>query len=550
MRDGFNRRAFLAGGAAAVGLALTRRSARARQASQPLPPIEPRPGARRLRLGTFADELARISPLADAALAPLALGSDVLDLQRAMDDGRLSSRQLALWSIARIRRFDPDKLRAVVELNPDALAIADALDGERSAGRARGPLHGIPVLLKDNVGTGDAMRTTAGAAALAEARCDRDALLVTALRRAGALVLGKTNLSEWAYWMAWYAPSGYSVIGGQTLSPWGIGIDPVGSSTGSAVAVAAGFAPLAVGTETAGSIIAPAARASVVGMRPTLGLVSRDRVIPISDELDSAGPIARTVTDAAALLTALATPVDPFDRATPLAAGMHGTNFLAALTDDALRGARIGVVWEGGEAGWSDEQAVRYLGLEPAVATLRRAGATIGVARPAPFAVSYPLFDAPANWAMRHGVDRYLRSTRAPVSSLAEVVAFNDAAPARYAPWGQQRLQESVACPLSESEARGAAAELRASARHWLDDLLDGGEFDALLGVDNLQSLVYPPAGYPAITVPLGASVAGYPFGATFIGRRRDDARLLGLAYAFEQASRWRIAPDLAALFG
>ncbi len=546
---GWDRRRVSRRGLAAAGagmLAALHSGTRAR--AQEFPPILPRPALRTPRFAPFADDLASRPAGRLLAQSRLILGANVLELQEAMDAGLLSSRDLAAWCIERVRRFDARRLRSVVELNPDALRIAAALDGERAAGRVRGPLHGIPVLLKDNIGTGDRLHTTAGAAALIAARSDRDALLVAALRQAGALVLGKTNMSEWAYWMAWYAPSGFSSVGGQTLCPWGIGVDPFGSSTGSAVAIAGGFAPLAVGTETVGSIIAPSARASVVGMRPTLGLVSRDRVIPLSDEFDSAGPMTRCVTDAAAVLTAIAAPVDPLDRMTAEAAGLQGTDFIAALDAGSLRGARIGVICDGPEAALPDEQAIAYLGLERAAVAMRIAGATVSVVRAEPFGVTYQSFDAPASWSMGRGVDAYLQATGAPVASLAEVVAFNDTIPDRYAPWGQQRLQECIYSPLSEAEARSAAGDLRAGARAWLDALLDGGECDALVGIDNLQSLAYPTAGYPAITVPLGASVAGYPYGATFIGRRREDARLLGIAYAFERATRWRILPDLAAL--
>lgn len=543
-RRRLSRRRLFAVGAGALSVSMLADKSRA----QEFPPILPRPALRTPRFAPFAARLVARPDAVRFVQSRLALGANVLEMQEAMDDGLVSSGDLSAWCIERIRRFDAGRLRAVVELNPDALRIAAALDGERAAGRVRGPLHGIPVLLKDNIGTGDRLHTTAGAAALIDARSDRDALLVAALRRAGALVLGKTNMSEWAYWMAWYAPSGFSSVGGQTLCPWGIGVDPFGSSTGSAVAVAAGFAPLAIGTETVGSIIAPSARASVVGMRPTLGLVSRDRVIPLSDEFDSAGPMTRTVTDAAAVLTAIAQPFDLLDRTSGDAAGLQGTDFLAALDVWALRGARIGVICDGPEAALPDEQAIRYLGLERAAAVMRMAGATVTAVRAEPFGVSYQTFDAPASWSMGRGVDAYLQATNAPVSSLADVIAFNDTMPDRYAPWGQQRLQECVYSPLSEREARAAAGELRGSARAWLDALLDGADCDALVGIDNLQSLAYPTAGYPAITVPLGASVAGFPYGATFIGRNRDDARLLGIAYAFEQATRWRIVPDLAAL--
>jgi amidase len=450
------------------------------------------------------------------------------------------------YYVDRIRRLDAIQLRSVIELNPDALEIAADMDVERSAGRGRGTLHGVPVLLKDNIGTGDQLHTTAGAAALSTARSDRDAHLVAGLREAGAVVLGKTNLSEWAYWMSYIAPSGFSALGGQVVSPYGPGIDPFGSSTGSAVAVTMNLAAITVGTETAGSIVAPSARASVVGMRPSLGLVSRDRVVPISDECDTAGPIGRTVTDVAATLTAMTPARDIRDRYSDRAEGVHGTNFMAALDADALRGKRIGFIGIGLTGAADDEWIIANSGFTDAVRAMEAAGAKVVVIRPAPFDFEGPGFVPEFNWGLREGVNAYLAATDAPVRSLADVIAFNDENPARYAPWGQDRLRDCLWSPLSERDARRISRANRQQARDYLTGLLDADELDVLAGIDTLQSLIYPFAGFPAIAVPAGFFPGGAPFSVTFIGRSRTDADLIGIAYAYEQASQLRVPPILA----
>jgi amidase len=464
-------------------------------------------------------------------------------LQSDLDAGRYSAAELVTYYVDRIRRFDAGRLHSVIELNPEALAIAAALDTERATGQKRGPLHGLPILLKDNIGTGDQLRTTAGAAALSGARCDRDAHLVRGLREAGAVILGKTNLSEWAYWMAYYAPSGFSAIGGQVVCPYGEGIDPSGSSTGSAVAATANLAAITVGTETAGSIVSPSSRASVVGMRPTLGLVSRDRTLPISMECDTAGPIGRTVTDVAALLTAMAFEQDIRDRHSRRASEIHGTDFMQSLDREALRGQRIGLIGIETAGSASDEWIIANSGMDAVVRAMESAGARVVVVRPAPFELSG--FETEWNWNMREGVNAYLAATEAPVRSLADIIAFNDEDPGRFAPWGQERLRDCLWCPISEGEARQIARGNRQQAREYLNGLLDGDELDALVGIDTEQSLIYPFAGFPVIAVPAGLIPGGAPFAITFIGRARGDAALIGMAYAYEQASRFRVPPVL-----
>jgi amidase len=493
----------------------------------------------------FLDALEDLSPETRTRLDGMIREASVPRMQEDLQAGRYSSVDLVTYYLDRIRRFDITGLHSLLDLNPEILEIAATHDSERGQGHLRGPLHGIPVLLKDNIGSGDLMRTTAGAAALGTARCDRDAHLVSGLRNAGAMMLGKTNLSEWAYWMSYIAPSGFSALGGQTLCPYGAAIDPVGSSTGSAVAMTANLAALSVGTETAGSIVAPSSRASVVGMRPTLGLVSRDRVLPITDECDMAGPIGRTVSDVALALTAMAAEPDPRDRQSQRAAGVHGTDFFALLDRDALRGKRVGIIGIELTGPADDEWIIANSGLTATADALRRAGAQITVVRAAPFDFTGPGFVGEFNFGMREGVNAYLRATNAPMSSLAEIIEFNDEDPGRFAPWGQDRLRDCLWSPLGEAEARLIARGNRQQARAYLTDLLDGQDLDALIGIDTLQSLIYPFAGFPAIAMPGGLSPWGVPFSATFIGRPRADAALLSMAYAFEQAGPLRVAPDL-----
>jgi amidase len=488
-----------------------------------------------------------MTPQLRCRLDGLVLEATAPQIQADFAAGRYSAADLVAYYVDRIRRLDAIQLRSVIELNPDALDIATGLDSERSAGQVKGVLHGVPILLKDNIGTGDRLHTTAGAAALSIARSDRDAHLVAGLREAGAIILGKTNLSEWAYWMSYIAPSGFSALGGQVVSPYGKGIDPFGSSTGSAVAATMNLAAITVGTETAGSIVAPSARASVVGMRPSLGLVSRDRVVPISDECDTAGPIGRTVTDVAATLTAMAHARDIRDRHSDRAEGVHGTNFMAALDADALRGMRIGLIGIGMNGPADDDWIIANSGFTDAVRAMEAAGAKVVVIRPAPFDFEGPGFVPEFNWGLREGVNAYLAATDAPVRTLADVIDFNDENPGRYAPWGQDRLRDCLWSPLGEQEVRQISRSNRQQARDYLTGLLDADELDALAGIDTLQSLIYPFAGFPAIAVPAGYYPGGAPFSVTFIGRPRTDAELIGIAFAYEQASRLRVPPLAAA---
>lgn len=508
-----------------------------------------------------ACEQAADSPAAPEPDVPAADVVDVVELDvagaaRLMADGALSSRQLTQAYLDRIAAIDDagPRLNAIIELAPDALAQADARDAERAGGQLRGPLHGIPVLLKDNI---DAlgMANSAGSLALAEHRPADDAFLVARLRAAGAVILGKTNLSEWANFRSTRSTSGWSSRGGQTRNPYVLDRNPCGSSAGTGAAIAASLATVGVGTETDGSILCPSAVNGLVGLKPTVGLVSRDGIIPISISQDTAGPMARTVADAAALLTVLAA-ADPDDPAGAAAEG-NAADYLAGLDEGALAGKRIGVL----------RQAMGYhpdvdAATERAIGILRAAGAE--VVDPVEITTwrqwRSPEFEV-LLYEFKDGLDRYLAEGKAPVASLDALVAWNREHAGRAMPWFGQELFEQAQAkgPLTDA----AYLEARASARRFAgeDGLL------ALLREQALDAVVAPTtgpawptdpvlgdhfsgagygvaavAGTPSITVPMGEA-RGLPLGLTFMGPAWSEARLLAMAYAFEQSTKARQPP-------
>ncbi len=477
----------------------------------------------------------------------------IADAGARMAAGTLTSVALTQAYLDRIAAIDDagPTLNAVVETNPDALAIAAERDRERAAGTVRGPLHGIPVLLKDNIDTADRMRTTAGALVLADHIADSDAHVVTRLREAGAVILGKTNLSEWANFRSRDSISGWSTRGGQTKNPWALDRNPCGSSSGTGAAIAAGLATVGVGTETDGSIICPAQANGLVGIKPTVGLVSRTGIIPISASQDTAGPMARSVADAAALLAAMRG-VDADDPVTASAAAHADTDYTAALDAQALRGKRIGVLRE--YAGFHGEVDAM---LTRAVAVLRAAGADVIDPVALPNRGSYGADEYTVLlYEFRHGVETYFatRAPDAPVRTLTELIAWNDARRDATMPWfGQDTLIAAAATgPLTDPAyvaARERARRLAgpegiatALAEHRLDALVapsggmawivDGINGDTFGGGSSQPAAV---AGYPNITVPAGL-VRGLPIGVSFIGGAWQESALIGYAYAFEQA--------------
>ena len=495
--------------------------------------------------------------LGSSTAAALALEEATLDqLQEALGSGRTSARSLTARYLARIAALDP-KLRSVIETNPEATAIAAALDAERKRKGPRGPLHGIPVLVKDNIDSADRMKTTAGSLALVDAPSPgKDAFVVRRLREAGALLLGKTNLSEWANFRSRQSSSGWSGRGGQTRNPYALDRDPSGSSSGSAVAVAASLCAVAVGTETNGSIVSPARACSIVGFKPTVGLVSRSGIIPIAHSMDTAGPMARTVRDAAILLGAMAG-VDPDDPATAAAKDRLHPDYTVFLDRDGLQGARIGLA----RTFFGDNPRVDRL-MKAAIEVLKARGAVL--VDPAELGTAGAYGDASYQvmlYEFKADLEAYLAKRGGPVRTLAELIAWNEAHKDRELPlFGQDILAAAQAKgPLSEEAYLKALEKAKrmagpegidaVMAKHKLDALVapTGGPaalIDPLYGSRGVGSCSTPAAvaGYPHLTVPMGF-VHGLPVGLSFFGRAWSEPVLLKLAYAYEQATKARRPP-------
>jgi len=481
----------------------------------------------------------------------------IAQLQEHMASGELTARTIAEDYLRRIAEIDQagPMLNAVIEINPEALDIADRLDRERATSGPRGPLHGIPILLKDNIDTHDRMQTTAGSLALAGHIADQDATVTAKLRAAGAVLLGKTNLSEWANFRSNHSTSGWSSRGGQTRNPYALDRNPCGSSSGSGVAVAANLCAAAVGTETDGSIICPSQTCGIVGIKPTLGLVSRAGIIPIAHSQDTAGPMARSVADAAVLLAVLAGP-DPRDPIT-----LRGEPDLALKLDrDGLQGARIGI-------------ARNFFGFSPRVDAIMeecvRVLAALGaqIIDPVEVAHAKEISDTELEvllYEFHADLDAYLAS-RGPtvlVRSLADVIAFNDAHADRVMPYFGQELMH-MACakgPLTDERYLQALATNHRLARtEGIDATLAQNSLDAIvepsggpawltdyIAGDHYTGGTSTPAavaGYPSITVPAGY-IYGLPVGLTFTGPAWSESKLIRYAYAFEQATRVRQPPQ------
>jgi len=495
-------------------------------------------------------------PRTPAALPEL-LEVSATTLAQAMAAGRTTAEALARACTARIATIDRrgPKLNSVIELNPDALAIARERDAERRAGRLRGPLHGLPVLLKDNIATADRLSTSAGSLALDGMRATRDAHLVQRLRDAGAVILGKTNLSEWANIRSSRSVSGWSARGGLTRNPYALDRSTSGSSSGSAAAVAASLCPLAVGTETDGSIVSPASINGLVGLKPTLGRISRSGVIPIAHSQDTAGPMTRTVADAALLYAAMAGP-DADDAITvtaPAAASGDGQ-----LPPGALKGVRLGVA-RAYFTGYDEADAV----IEAAIARLRALGATIVDDAELP-AAGYGDDELKVLlYELKHGLPLWLRNyaPQAKVQTLADVIDFNRKHAAREMPWFRQELFEKAQAlgGLDSPEYLAALAACAKGARtEGLDRAFDKHQLDAIIAPTGGPAWLIDPvngdhyggsfstpaavAGYPHLTVPAGF-VQGLPLGLSFVGRPFSDWRLLAMGHAFEQATQHRRAP-------
>ena len=489
-------------------------------------------------------------------------------LQRAMESGEHTARSITELYLSRIEAMDQrgPELRSIIETNPDALAIADELDAERAATGPRGPLHGIPVALKDNIDTHDGMTTTAGSLALEGSIPPQDAFIAEKLREAGAIILAKANMSEWAYFRGERATSGWSARGGQCRNPYALDRNPCGSSSGSGVAASANLCALTIGTETGGSIMCPSSSNGIVGIKPTVGLWSRSGIIPISHSQDTAGPMCRTVRDAAILLGPL-TGVDVRDEATRASAGNSHTDYTQFLDSAGLRGARIGV-------------ARNFPGFDPrvlalfdeAVEAMRAQGAVIID----PVAMNDAAWRDPLSlvlleYEFKAGLNEYFASLGpdAPVKTLQEVIEFNEANPELEMPYfGHERMVSSQARgPLTDQVYLDAKRTIqRANREDGIDRVMNEHDLDAI--VAPTRDLPWPTdhikgdrldggssagpaaiAGYPDITVPMGF-VKGLPTGVSFFGRAWSEPTLLRVAYAYEQATMHRRGPGFEPTLG
>jgi amidase len=510
-------------------------------------------------LGLLCHNIAGAKTRATSLPAAQLEETTVADLQSAMATRQTTSRKIVEGYLARINEIDK-KLNSIIELNPDALAIADSMDSERKSGKVRGPLHGIPIVIKDNIDTGDKMKTTAGSLALVDAPTPKDAFIVTQLRNAGAVIIGKTNLSEWANFRSTHSSSGWSGRGGQTHNPYVLDRNPCGSSSGSGAAIAANLAAVAVGTETDGSVICPSSTCGIVGIKPTLGLVPRSGIIPIAHSQDTAGPMCRTVADAATLLTVLAG-TDPNDSITS-AAAQQKKDYTQFLVTDGLRGMKIGVARQY----WGRNDKVDKL-IEPHLQVLKDGGATL-------VDVEFPKLqnfgDAEFEvllYEFKEDLNKYLAGRGGQYKTLKDLIDFNNKNAEKEMPYFGQEIfiQANSKADLNDRAYRlallqtklmtqeqgidGAAAKYGVDAFvapsggvAWNTDLVNGD-----CGVFESSSLAAV-AGYPNITVPAGY-VQGLPAGISFFGKAFSEPTLIKIAYAFEQATKARKTPQFLATY-
>jgi amidase len=482
----------------------------------------------------------------------------ITDLQQKMQAKQFTSRLITELYLKRIDQIDKKgiMLNSVIEINKDALNMADAMDKEREKGKVRGPLHGIPVLIKDNINTGDNMHTTAGSLALADNFAKQDAFIVHKLREAGAVILGKTNLSEWANFRSTHSTSAWSSRGGQTKNPYILDRNPSGSSAGTGTAVAANLCVIGIGTETDGSIVSPSSVNGLVGIKPTVGLWSRSGIIPISKTQDTAGPMARTVKDAAILLGLLAG-IDTADMATLESKGKAETDYTKFLDANGLKGKRLGIE----KKALDGNPAVVAL-LKNAIDTLKKQGAEV---------VEIELYKELEEigkheftvllYEFKDGLNQYFANANSKIKSLADAIAFNKQNEAKAMPFFKQETMELAQAKgdLNSKEYLDAVKQTSVGTRKVIDDMLAKYKLDAIIGTTNGPAVCIDlvngdydngfgfsgpaaMAGYPHITVPMGLA-HGLPVGLSFFSTAYKEGDIIKLGYAYEQASKKRVAP-------
>lgn len=470
------------------------------------------------------------------------------EIQAALEAGELTSKQLVLMYYERIADHDKNGLtiNSVLEINPDTLFIAESLDVERTIKGSRGPLHGIPVLLKDNINTGDKMHTSAGSLALANSFAGEDAFIVTKLREAGAIIMGKANMTEFANFMTTGMPSGYSSRGGQVLNPYNISTPTGGSSAGSAVAVACNFCTVSVGTETSGSILNPGNLGSIIGIKPTVGLLSRSGILPLSNTQDTAGPMARTVRDAVLLLNAMLGN-DTQDAAMGTNIGRIHKDYTVFLDENGLQGARIGIPRDYYFEELTEEQLALF---NASVDKMRELGATI--IDPADIKTAREIsYSSVVLNEFKTALNAYLSrlGPGAPMRTLKDIIDFNHAHPVETLRYGQATLIDAeYTSSGTQTETKyllHRATDLKLCKEEGIDATMKEHNLDALLFPADFGARITSRAGYPSIVVPSGYTSAGAPFGVTFSAKAYQEPTLIKLAYAYEQNYKVRKAPSL-----
>ena len=495
-------------------------------------------GKRPLNIAQFDAAIKSISPARAAELDAALMTASISQMQAMFAQGKLTSEELMKYYLWRIKRYDVDRLNSVTELNPDALEIARQLDAERTAGKVRGPLHGTAALLIDVIGTGDKMHNTAGALALIDAKSDRDAFVVKRLREAGVIILGKASLTEWTGFIAFNQVQGYSTLGGQVVNPYNKKADVWGSSSGSAVAAAANFATFTLGEETFGALTLPAVADGVATLKPSMGLISRDRLIPNLPTHDTIGPMTRNIIDLALVMDVLVA-TDPNDSITAAAASAE-KGFAQKLNDNGLRGKRVGVLLAAPGDKAVDDRMIQ---------ALQKAGAQVVPLPKQPDLVPdvFNELDPINAYAFRVSVEQYLAATNASIKTMAEIVAFNAQDSKKRVKYGQEYLQMAAESKMTSDEFDRRVRALNDKMRKQIDDLMSNNKLDFIAGTHLAvpMSLYYAAPGYPAIALPAGYQANGAPIGYVLTAKLFDDAKLIRAAYTLEQIIQAWHAPNL-----
>jgi amidase len=483
-----------------------------------------------INIAQFKSELEKMDDARFKAIDKLVANANIKDIQKMYDSKQITCEELVTYYLKKIEKYDINKLNSIIELNPDAIKIAK----EKDSGEKKGKLYGIPITLKANIGTGDKMHTTAGAYALKDSVLDKDSFVAQKLREEGAIILGKTNLSEWANYMSAKSSSGYSALGGQTQNPYGK-YDVGGSSSGSASSVAAGFSVASIGTETAGSMIYPSSQNSVVGIKPSIGTVSRDRIIPIVEAQDTAGVVAKNVDDSALILEAISG-YDANDVETK-EGQQHKEDYTKYIDENSVKGLKVAIVKPLGVR--SEEMDIlNRIGKE-----FEGMGAKVIESKFPQEAYNIEMTKA-LEIGFKYDVNKYLEMAKVKgINDLKDVVEFNKKDLANRAPYGQELLEKSLEDKTSVADYEKLINKNRKSGGKAIDDVLK--DADVIISLSNQAAMIYAPAGYPALTVPAGYKTTGEPIGVTFVGSKFQEGKLIKIANIYEDNTNYRKNPNL-----